>query len=194
MRILVVYAHPNPESFNGAILKTVVGEIDKRGHECEIHDLYRQRFQPVLTGDDFDEFNRARIPPDIAHERQAVKAADVVFFIHPVWWFGMPAILKGWVERVFTYGFAYSHDSKGVKPLLAGKKAIVVNTTGAPEKGEYLDDGFGEAYFKVTDKAIYNFVGMDVAIHRMFYQIPSKTREERHEMLETLRLDLGKIL
>ncbi len=194
MRILVIYAHPSGKSFNHALLDVLMEEATTKGHDCEVRDLYADSFQPVLTEKDFEEFNHGSIPPDIKREQDAVRKADVVAFIHPIWWFGLPAILKGWIDRVFSYGFAYGHDSRGVKPLLAGKKAIIINTAGGADTDAAEATDFMRAMIKVTDMGIYHFVGLDIILRRMFFQVPSATGEERREMLETLRSDLRKIL
>ncbi len=193
MHILAVYAHPSSKSFNRALLDAVVDEAGAKGHTCAVRDLYAENFQPVLTETDFEAFNRGKTPDDIKDMQGAVARADIVVFIHPIWWSGSPAILKGWVDRVFSYGFAYGHDSRGVKPLLAGKKAIIVNTAGGTEAGGFDENGFKDAIIRLNDQAIYKFVGLDVILHRMFFQVPAASDEERRDMLERIRSDLKKI-
>lgn len=194
MHILAVYAHPSVKSFNRAILDVVLEEAGAKGHECAVRDLYAENFRPVLTEADMETVSRGKIPADIKDMQAAVARAEVVFFIHPIWWFGCPAILKGWVDRVFSYGFAYGHDSRGVRPLLAGKKAAIINTAGGEEAAGYDETGFKEAVIKLTDQAIYKFVGFDVILRRMFFGVPAASDEERRNMLEQLRADLRKIL
>ena len=194
MNILAVYAHPSPKSFNRAILGVIMDEAAAKGYEQAICDLYALDFNPVLTEKDYEQFNRGRTPDDIRVMHDMIKAADVVAIIHPVWWFGLPAILKGWIDRVFSYGFAYGHDSRGVKPLLAGKKAIIVNTTGGAEQPSYVDTGFGDAMLKLNDLGIFQFVGFEIILHRMFFEIPAASDEERREMLDSLRGDIRKLL
>ncbi len=194
MRILAVFAHPSQACFNRAVLDALRDESAKKGHDCSVLDLYRLKFNPVLSDDDFEDFNRGRIPRDIEKMQAKVKDADVVAFIHPLWWFGMPAILKGWIDRVFSYGFAYGHDSRGVKPLLAGKKAIVINTAGGDEKSSYDDTGYKDAITKLNDDGIYRFVGFDIILRRMFFAIPAKSDSERRELIAVLREDFQKVL
>lgn len=194
MNILFVYAHPAQKSFNQAILRTAREEATAKGHICGVRDLYASRFQPSLTEDDFVAFNHGRTPSDIAAEQEAVRQADVVVFIHPIWWFGIPAILKGWFDRVFSYGFAYGHDSRGVKPLLTGKKAVIINTAGAAETAAYDEAGFKDALVKLNDVGIFKFVGLEVILRRMFYQVPTASDETRRSMLELVRTDMRKIL
>lgn len=194
MHILTIYAHPDPKSFNSALASAVCEEAKKKGHSHVLRDLYAIGFNPVLGSRDFEDFNHGDTPEDIRREQREVARADVIFFIHPIWWFGMPAILKGWIDRVFSYGFAYGHDSKGVRALLAGKKAVVINTTGGDKKTGYGDTGYQDAFINLVDRGIYSFTGLDVILHRFFYQVPILSQESRLEMLETLRGDLRKIL
>ncbi|MCL2000351.1 MAG: NAD(P)H-dependent oxidoreductase [Planctomycetes bacterium] len=194
MHILAIYAHPSPKSFNRALLDLLVDEAAAKGHECAVRDLYAENFRNVLSEEDFHAFSRGKTPDDIKDMQDAVARADIVTFIHPIWWSGCPAILKGWVERVFSYGFAYSHDSRGIKPLLAGKKAIIINTAGGAESEGTDGNSFKEAFIKLYDQAIYMFVGFDVILHRMFFQISTASDEERRDLLEQLRADLRKIL
>ena len=194
MNILAVFAHPSQRCFNRVLLDTLQDVAKAKGHVCEVRDLYAVKFNPLLSERDFEEFNRGRIPEDIKKEQEHVGAADVVVFMHPLWWFGMPAVLKGWVDRVFSYGFAYGHDSRGVKPLLAGKKAILINTAGGQESESYDENGFKDAIVKLNDLGIYQFVGFDIILRRMFFEVPSASDEKRREMVEQWRSDLWKVL
>lgn len=194
MNILAVYAHPSPKSFNRAILDTILDVASLKGHVCSVQDLYASNFNPVLSDEDIESFNRGKTPEDVKVVQDEISAADVVFFIHPIWWFGVPAILKGWIDRVFSYGFAYAHDSRGVKPLLAGKKAIIINTAGGAENESYDKTGFKDALFKLYDVGVYQFVGLDILLHRMFFEVPAASDENRREMLATLRADVQKLL
>lgn len=194
MHILTVCAHPDPKSFNHALAAVVAEEAEKKGHTHTLRDLYALRFQPVLNARDFEDFNHGVIPPDIKAEQREVARANVIVFVHPIWWFGLPAIFKGWIDRVFSYGFAYGHDSRGVRGLLAGKKAVVLNTTGGDEKAGYTDTGFKDAILTLTDRGIYSFVGLEVALHRFFYQVPTQSQEARVGMLDEVRSELRKLL
>ncbi len=194
MQILSVVANPDPRSFTRVLAGTLSDVAGEKGHECETLDLYAEGFNPVLSAKDFEAFNRGRTPEDIKRQQDRIKKADIVALFHPVWWFGMPAVLKGWVDRVFSYGFAYGHDSRGVKPLLLGKKAILVNTTGGAEQQSYGETGFGDAMLKVMDQGIYEFVGFEIILRRFFYEVPSASDGRKREMADSLREGLWKIL
>ena len=194
MHILAVFAHPSPKCFNRSVLDTLIEVAQGKKHDTDILDLYAEKFDPVLREDDFEQFNRGRTPDDIQQMQDRVAKADVVAIIHPVWWFGMPAVLKGWIDRVFSYGFAYGHDSRGVKPLLAGKKAILLNSAGGAEGPSYDATGFKDAMVKLNDLGIYEFVGFDIILRRFFFEIPAASDEMRREILGLLREDLAKVL
>lgn len=106
MKTLIIYAHPNDKSYNASILETVKENLSSK-HELKILDLYKEKFDPVLR---FDTTHRRR---DLAHDvamkdyRDLITWADQLIFIFPTWWSGMPAILKGFIERIFVAGFAY---------------------------------------------------------------------------------------
>ncbi len=194
MRILSVLAHPSQKSFCRDLVGVLIEVAGEKGHECDFLDLYREGFNPVLSEEDFEAFNRGMTPIDIREHQDRVSDADVVAFFHPVWWFGMPAVMKGWIDRVFSYGFAYGHDSRGVKPLLSGKKAVVVNTAGGEERRSYGETGFQDAMIKLNDQGIYRFVGFEIILRRFFFEVPTASDERRREMAESLRGELWKIL
>jgi NAD(P)H dehydrogenase (quinone) len=125
MNILIVYAHPNLRSFNQAILQTLDAALRERGHLTQTHDLYRMRFRAVLDNDDLNRNWRGEPSEDTRREQEAVLWAQGLAFIYPIWWFGPPAILKGWIDRVFTRKFAFEFGSDGMKGLLTHERALV---------------------------------------------------------------------
>lgn len=121
-KILIVFAHPEEKSFNGSLLKAYVKHLESKGHQVKISDLYKQNFKAVVDRDDFlnldknARFQQAaasygayaakQLTPDVVAEQEKLLWADTIIFHFPIWWFGLPAILKGWVDRVFACGFA----------------------------------------------------------------------------------------
>jgi NAD(P)H dehydrogenase (quinone) len=146
MNVLIVFAHPELRSFNGALKDTAVQTLTRQGHNVVVSDLYRLGWRTVLDEHDFPEhrgndfldvsaeqetaFHNGAQAPDIIAEQKKVEAADLVLFHFPVWWFAMPAILKGWVDRVFSRGFAYSAGRKYSAGHFVGKRAMLCITTG----------------------------------------------------------------
>ena len=154
MNVLLVHAHPEPRSLNGALKHFAVRRLEAAGHAVEVSDLYAMRWKAALDADDgralpsetrFDAsmhsrtaFDEGTQSADIAREQDRLRRADAVILQFPLWWFSMPAILKGWVDRVYACGFAYgvgehsdTHwgDRYG-EGLLAGKRAMLMVTTG----------------------------------------------------------------
>ncbi len=157
MNILIVYAHPEPRSLNGALRDFAVKRLQEAGHAVQVSDLYAMQWKSTLdaadnrdhvAGERFDAvldsqhaFANGRQSADIEAEQQKLLWADTLILQFPLWWFSMPAILKGWIDRVYAYGFAYgvgehsdTHwgDRYG-EGTLAGKRAMLIVTTGGWE-------------------------------------------------------------
>jgi NAD(P)H dehydrogenase (quinone) len=149
MRVLIVYAHPEPASFNGALRDAAVDVLHTAGHEVTVSDLYAQGFDAVAGPADVvgrqneDVFNlgmeqmhaaqTGAFAPDIQAELDKLLAADLLILQFPMWWFSMPAILKGWVDRVFAFGATYDFGRTWENGVFAGRKAMLSITASAPE-------------------------------------------------------------
>ena len=147
MKVLIVFAHPEPASFSAALKNTAVSTLTRQGHEVLVSDLYAMNWQPALGEGDFvgeradahyldlsreqeHAFEHNAHAAVVRQEQEKLAAADLVLFHFPVWWFSMPAIMKGWVDRVFSRGFAYSTGRKYESGHFKGKRAMVCLTTG----------------------------------------------------------------
>ncbi|MEO5356664.1 MAG: NAD(P)H-dependent oxidoreductase [Nitrospirae bacterium YQR-1] len=183
MKILLVYSHPNPGSFNHAIKETLSSELSASGHDVKTRDLYSIGFDPVLRSTDFLLAAQGKVADDVKLEQDFIVWSDVVIFIHPVWWASLPAILKGYIDRVFNYGFAYMIDEKGVRGLLKGKKALILSTTGADDK-TYAATGMFKSITQTVDDGIFAFCGFDVIEHKFFTSVPYVSSDDRSKMLE----------
>jgi NAD(P)H dehydrogenase (quinone) len=186
MNYLVIYAHPDPHSFNHAILETVIQELDRSENSYYLRDLYANSFDPVLKGTDLQNIRKNRHAEDLIKEQELVREADVLIFIFPVWWFSMPAILKGYIDRVFAEGFAFQLKKDGTSGLLRGKRAIIFNTTGGTRKN-YEGSGFAEAFRKCICSGIFHFCGIDEVVQHFLYSVPAVSAKERAEMLQRVR-------
>lgn len=182
MNHLIVYAHPNPGSFCRGVLDAVRGVSSQRGWTTTVRDLYAMKFSPVLSSDDIAAIHSGRMPADIAAEQDLIRKADLTTFIYPVWWQNMPAILKGYIDRVMAFGFAYSFDAGGVKPLLVGKKAIIINTYGAA-RSDYEGSGLTSAMKLTVDGGTFGFCGVDVIEHFHFHGVTAVDESARKKML-----------
>jgi NAD(P)H dehydrogenase (quinone) len=154
VNVLLVYAHPEPRSLNGSIRDFMVDRFVRAGHSVEVSDLYAMRWKASLDADDFPQrdamqpfspsadskraFTEGAQTADVAAEQDKLRRANLVIFQFPMWWFSMPAIMKGWFERVYAYGFAYGVGEHSEKRwgkrygegVLRGKRAMLVVTTG----------------------------------------------------------------
>lgn len=172
MKTLVVYAHPNPVSFNHAILEQTLKTLAEKGHEVRVRDLYALGFEPVLSGDDLSALHGGQIPVDIKAEQDQIAWAERLVLIYPLWWASMPAILKGYIDRVLSYGFAYSMGPAGIIPLLKGKTIALFTTHGTPLAIYEQMDNY-QAFSKTMDRGIWEFCGLEVVAHRYFGAVPS---------------------
>lgn len=186
MNYLVVYTHPNPESFNHAIMKTVSEELKEREEDLRVRDLYALGFDPVIKMSDYEAMARSELPEDIMTEQGHILWADIIIFIFPVFWAGIPALLKGYIERVFTQGFAYEFAQSRFRGLLKDKKVIIINTTGGSLQ-MYESSGMLESIRQTIDGGIFRFCEMEVVGHKFFMNVPSATDSQRAMMLEEVR-------
>lgn len=185
MDYLIVYAHPNPKSFNRAVRDKIEHLLEQGNRSYAVRDLYSLRFDPVLSANDFFSFSQGTLPQDIKQEQVFVRQAQALIFIHPVWWYAMPALLKGYIDRVFSHGFAFRMQDGGVQGLLTGKKVYIFNTTGMGEE-VYRAQGYHAAMLKAIDDGIFRLCGMEVVLHKFMYGVPAAGDEGRQAMLRSL--------
>ncbi len=155
MKVLLIYAHPEPRSLNGALKNFAIRHLQQAGHEVQVSDLYAMRWKAGYDADDsgaplIGEFWRPTLDSkqafaqgtqsaDIVAEQEKLLWADTVIFQFPLWWFSMPAIMKGWIDRVYAWGFAYGvgehsdrhwGDRYG-EGTFVGKRAMLIVTAAA---------------------------------------------------------------
>lgn len=183
MKALIIFAHPNPQSFNAAVLGTVKEELGKKGAEVKVKDLYAMQWNPVLSAADFQQMLSGKIPDDIAHEQADVTWADTLIIVSPIWWYSFPAILKGYIDRVLGQGFAYEYTESGPRGLLTGKRAAVITTSGADENTA-KQTGMMDAINTSIVKGIFTFCGFSDMKYHNNYAVPMVPAEERQKMLE----------
>lgn len=186
MKYLILYAHPNAGSFNHAILETVREELAKAGKEVSVRDLYAQNFNPVLSANDLAGLMQGQLQPEVKAEQEFISSADLLVVIYPLWWAGMPAILKGYIDRVFTEGFAYRIVGPDLEGLLQGRKVLLITTTGAPQE-MYEASGMFRSMAQTTGEGIFQFTGMELIEHKYLCAIPYLTDADRKKMLEEVK-------
>jgi NAD(P)H dehydrogenase (quinone) len=130
VHVLVVYCHPSRESFCGAVLDRFTHGLAAAGHSFEVADLYNERFEPVFLESDFAQFEGGTMPPAILAEQARVDRCDALAFISPIWWLGLPAMLKGWFDRVWSNGWAYEFSNNPEGSLLPARPFVFLLTAG----------------------------------------------------------------
>lgn len=236
MRVLIVYAHPNPRSFCHALSLRFLEGLNQAGHETDVIDLYAEGFDPVFGMKDFAFFARDDLPADViatlnphrrvvdmaggaikrwlakwmlrgksdtdilkliakhrptdvlAHQERVARA-DGLAIIAPVFWMGFPAILKGWIDRVFSYGFAYTLTEEGWKgdvngrvPLLKHQKALIMMPTFFTK--DHYGTGFEAAMQLTIDDWTFQYPGVDKAEHEYFYAVRALDDDGRRAYLD----------
>lgn len=185
MKHLVIYSHPNPKSFNAAIKDVYLNTLIENQHQVRISDLYAINFNPVLLASDFESFHQGIVPEDIKIEQENIVWADLITFIFPIWWAGFGAMLKGYIDRVFSYKFAYEIVDNRPQGLLNGKKVFLITTTGGLK--ENYEAGLAKGLDATIHKATFNFCNLDVVGHKYFFSVPFITKEERVAMLDEVK-------
>lgn len=208
MNVLIVFAHPEPQSLSGSFLRTAVATLKKAGHDVSVSDLYAQNWKAVLDRRDYGlaedqrlfplkesrkRLREGRVCADIVAEQEKVLRADAVIFQFPLWWFGMPAILKGWFDRVYSQDFGYglgsytatSWGDRYGEGRLAGKRAMLSVTIGGwPD--HYSDRGINgpaEAVLYPINHGLLFYAGFDTLEPFLVFQSDRMT-EERYRTEE----------
>ena len=136
MKCLVVFCHPVPESFGAAVRDAALDALKGRGWDVRLIDLYAERFDPVLSTDERRSYNDwAPSDPALMPHIEALRWAEAILFVYPTWWYGLPAMLKGWFERVWATDVAFRlpADSGRIVSLVSHIRKIgIVTTCGAP--------------------------------------------------------------
>lgn len=167
MRHLIIYAHPNENSLNHHLLNTVVESLQSHNQEIIVRDLYKIGFDPVLSLSDMQGQRMGKVSEDVKIEQEYISWAEQITFIYPIWWTGLPAMMKGYIDRVFSYGFAYRYDQGIQKGLLKDKKTVIINTHGKSHE-EYEKIGMDKALALTSDNGIFIYSGLEIIRHLFF--------------------------
>ena len=187
MNVFIVYYHPEPKSFNGAMLDTAVQTLGEAGHEVVVSDLHEMDFNPVSGRSNFttvkdEHYFKQQIEeihatetggfsPEIESELLKLEGCDLLIFQFPLWWFGLPAPLKGWVDRVFAMGRTYGGGRFYQEGVFKGKRALLSLTTGGPKEA-YQEGGFNgdiNGILRPIQRGMLEFVGFSVLAPEIAY-------------------------
>lgn len=164
MNHLIIYSHPNPNSFNQAILDKTIAS-SSNANKVIVRDLYQLNFQPTLNWQEFTATLSQQYVDDVAKEHRYWQDADVITLIYPLWWMGFPAILKGYLDRVLSYDFAYTNGTPESIGLLTNKKMQQFVTLGNSNE-KYERKGFLTALEHTLGKGLFEFCGIkEVKMH-----------------------------
>lgn len=177
MRHLIIYTHPNENSLNHNLLNTVVETLHARNEEVVVRDLYAIGFDPVLSLNDMQGQRMGKVSADVKTEQEYISWAEQITFIYPIWWTGLPAVMKGYIDRVFSYGFAYRYDQGVQKGLLKGKTTIIINTHGKSHD-EYEKMGMDKALTLTSDNGIFIYSGLEIIRHLLFDKADKASAED----------------
>ena len=187
-RALAVIANPSATSFSHAMADAAREELHARGVELISHDLYAERFDPVQpTG---ERENRRSTDELVERHCGDLARAELIMVFHPNWWGQPPAILKGWIDRVFRPGVAYDYPpgvgaEGAVIGLLAAKAALIFNTSNTPSEREAA--AFGDPLENLWKRCVFALCGVNRFERRMFGPIASSTAQQRLAWLNEVR-------
>ncbi|MEU3325794.1 NAD(P)H-dependent oxidoreductase [Streptomyces albus] len=175
MHLLTVFSHPFTDKYPAAVMEAFHDPFRRAGYSIDVLDLHREGFDPHFTEADHAHFWGGPLPPGIGEMHRRVEAADRLAFVFPVYWWGMPAMMKGWIERVFTGGWAYQYgtgvDDRGKQPLnalLPGIPTVLIGIGGS-KKRTYAKYGYDDAMRTQLDVGVFAYCGInDVESHLIF--------------------------
>ncbi len=201
MNALIVYAHPEPTSFTAALKNSAVHSLSAAGHRVEVSDLYGEAFNPVAGRHDFlhaadpvhfhyqsEQLHASRtagFAADLVREQERLLRADLLVLVFPLWWGGLPAIVKGWFDRVCAYGVAYADGKRFDKGYFVGRRAMLGLTTGGTPKRFSPGGGYGEiddVLYSVR-RCILEYLGLEVMEPFVAYAAPRVDAAVRSEYL-----------
>jgi len=200
--VLIVTAHPEPRSFNHALTARAAEALRAAGHRVVLSDLYAEGFNPAGGRGDFtdtadpehfhyqsEQANACRhhgFAADIAREQARLEAADLLVLQFPLWWGGPPAILKGWIDRVLAYGFAYVDGYRFDTGLFRGRRAMLSVTTGGTPARFGAEGVYGpiEQVLWPVRRLALEYMGFEVAEPFVSYAAPRITVQERAALID----------
>ena len=212
MHVLIIHAHPEPTSFNAALKDIAVAALETAGHSVDVADLFAEGFDAVAGRHDFqssadpqrfhyqgEQEHAARtrsFSADIAREQARVERADLFIFQFPLWWGGPPAILKGWIERVLAYGFAYVDGRRFERGLFKGRGAILCVTTGGTTERFSPQGVYGpiEKVLWPMQRLTLQYLGLSVEEPYICYGAPRVDAAAREAYLAGWRERVGELV
>lgn len=187
MHVVIVVSHPSPVSFTAAVAQALRSGIETSG-SAEIADLHAEGFDPRFGAADYAHYTGGPLPPDIAREQERVGRADALAFVFPVYWWSYPALLKGWIDRVFTSGWAYSIDAAATSQGMLRDRPALQIMLGGSRPSTYAKYGYDSALRTQQEIGIFGYCGLtDIESHH-FYDVEGDANAGRRlELLDHAR-------
>lgn len=177
MNILTIIANPKDQCFTKEMAKTFNDAARAKGHDVRVRDLYEMQFNPVASAEDLSGNLRGDIAEDVATEQAHVMWADLIVMVHPIWWIDRPAIMKGYIDRVFALGFAYGYAADSELGGLKGKKAALLTCAGSPLEN-FVETGKLTAIETTLLKYTLEFCDLEVMGHLHFGPVGRRSSPE----------------
>ena len=181
-KIFLVYGHYNEKSFNAAIRDTFTKEVKKIGHTVDIVDLYKEKFDPVFSGEEPDE--------KVLNHRKRIEDSDIIVMIAPIWNFRMPAIVEGWIDKVLAPPWAFTFKklvgNYGYpQGKLKDKKAIIFCTYGSPRLA--VTTFFLNLPIRRLKRGVFHICGIFNINYRRYFAVPFVSDSKRKKFLEDVK-------
>lgn len=186
MKHAVIVAHPSQQSFTSSMASSYREAGLAAGHDVIYRDLYRMRFDPCLAESELPWSKAYALRDDAIAEREVLKDVDVFALFYPLWFNAQPAILKGYLERVFGMGFAYRREASGNVPMLKGRRLISFTNSGAPTEW-VIQSGAWQAMRTLFDGHFAAVCGLEVVDHIHFGGVVPGIRAD------SVKADMGKV-
>jgi NAD(P)H dehydrogenase (quinone) len=180
MHALVVTAHPDAASLTHAVARQVIAGIEAHpGHTSEMADLAAEGFDPRFTATDIELFKRrGAADASVPAEQQRIDRADLLVLVYPVYWWSMPGLLKGWIDRVFTQGWAYDDVPEGTTVKMLGRLAVQLVGIGGADQRTYARHGYADAMRTQIDHGIFGYCGAPVVGSDFLLHSDAPSREK----------------
>ena len=196
MHILTVLDQPDPKSFSRAVARRFMEGAEAAGHTVELADLHAEGFNPVWRMEDFAQMEDKPMPGDVLAEQARIERCDGLALVFPLWWWGMPSMMKGWVDRVFSWGWAYDQvdDPSPEASLLRPRPCVMMVPAGAsPENME--EHGWDKLVQSAWVSGTMGFCGMvNTQLILMHGSMGKAERRVKHlETAYRAGLEFGKV-
>lgn len=184
MNHLIIFAHPNSKgSFGRAIADRVAKASQSLGINTQFRDLYTMDFNPIISFEELQAANKGIIPEEVTYEHELIRQADLITLVYPLWWMGFPAILKGYLDRVLSHGFAYKTENGESVGLLKGKHMQQFITIGS-NVDKYKEFGVDKSLDHCLINGLFNYCGIENVEYELFGDIHLIDDEARCAMID----------